>query len=224
MPRRMAYYDYSNPELQPQAWTVTASTLGGLLLVISALLFVYVLVRAGSGAARPGAVHFQSHGLRNERTPAALNSFGLWVAMMIALTVVNYGYPIVQLAVLKDTSVPAIFVGGRDGDDRLYRGQPMVPIERRVARRPHGAVVSRRIRPAALGAARLHRGRLLGQHLPGGRIARQLGRRHGTDKADQAPPASFSSLRWAGRARATRSGAARRSRSSSAACAMARKA
>ena len=30
MPRRMAYYDYSNPALQPQAWTVTASTIGGL--------------------------------------------------------------------------------------------------------------------------------------------------------------------------------------------------
>ena len=64
MPRRMAYYDYSNPALQPQAWTVTASTLGGLLLVISAFLFVYVLARAGSGAADTGAVHVQSHGLR----------------------------------------------------------------------------------------------------------------------------------------------------------------
>jgi membrane-associated phospholipid phosphatase len=32
MPRRMAYYDYSNPVLHPQAWTVTASTIGGLLL------------------------------------------------------------------------------------------------------------------------------------------------------------------------------------------------
>jgi len=46
-------------------------------------------------------------------TPAALNGFGLWVAMMIALTVVNYGFPIAQLASLKDTSVPAIFVGGQ---------------------------------------------------------------------------------------------------------------
>ena len=46
-------------------------------------------------------------------TPVALNGFGLWVAMMIALTVVNYGFPIAQLASLKETSVPAISIGGR---------------------------------------------------------------------------------------------------------------
>jgi len=112
MPRRMAYYDYTHPALHPQAWTVTASTIGGLLLVISACLFVYVLARAGRAAAAPAPYTFSRTAHANERTPAALNSFGLWVAMMIGLTVVNYGYPIVQLAVLKDTSVPAITIGG----------------------------------------------------------------------------------------------------------------
>jgi cytochrome c oxidase subunit 1 len=33
--------------------------------------------------------------------------------MMIALTVVNYGFPIYQLASLSETSVPAVRVGGR---------------------------------------------------------------------------------------------------------------
>ena len=46
MPRRMAYYDYTHPALQPQAWTVTASTIGGLLLVISAVLLVFILATA----------------------------------------------------------------------------------------------------------------------------------------------------------------------------------
>jgi cytochrome c oxidase subunit 1 len=112
MPRRMAYYDYSAPALQPQAWTVTASTLGGLLLVISAILFVYVLARARSGAAAPAPFTFSRSAHAHERTPAALNAFGLWVAMMIGLTIVNYGYPIVQLAMLKETSVPAVAIGG----------------------------------------------------------------------------------------------------------------
>jgi cytochrome c oxidase subunit 1 len=31
--------------------------------------------------------------------------------MMIALTVVNYGFPIAQLASVKETSVPAVHVG-----------------------------------------------------------------------------------------------------------------
>ena len=47
------------------------------------------------------------------RTPVALNGFGLWVAMMIGLTVVNYGFPIAQLAVLKEASVPVIPIGSR---------------------------------------------------------------------------------------------------------------
>ena len=112
MPRRMAYYDYTDPALQPQAWTVTASALGGLLLVISAVLFVYVLARARSSAATPEPFTFSLAAYPGERTPAALNSFGLWVAMMIGLTIVNYGYPIAQLAVLPQTSVPAIPIGG----------------------------------------------------------------------------------------------------------------
>jgi len=35
------------------------------------------------------------------------------VAMMIGLTVVNYGYPIAQLASLKEASVPVVPIGSR---------------------------------------------------------------------------------------------------------------
>jgi cytochrome c oxidase subunit I len=45
------------------------------------------------------------------RIPVALNSFGLWLALMIGLTVVNYGYPIAQLMALPQTNVPAVYVG-----------------------------------------------------------------------------------------------------------------
>ena len=116
MPRRMAYYDYSDPALAPQAWTVIASTLGGALLVISGVLFVVVLARghargAPAAAARPYTFSRAVH--EGVRTPAVLNGLGLWVAMMIALTVVNYGWPIAQLAVLKTASVPVIPIGTR---------------------------------------------------------------------------------------------------------------
>ena len=57
----------------------------------------------GSVAGARGSAH----------TPVALNGFGLWVAMMIALTVVNYGYPIAQLASLKEAYVPVIPIGSR---------------------------------------------------------------------------------------------------------------
>jgi cytochrome c oxidase subunit 1 len=113
MPRRMAYYDYTNPVLAPEAWTVTVSTVGGLLLVVSAVLLVYVLARAlrTPGTVRPFTFSVAAH--PGATTPALLNGFALWVAMMIGLTLVNYAFPIAQLAVLKDASVPVIPIGSR---------------------------------------------------------------------------------------------------------------
>ncbi|HEX2828028.1 MAG TPA: b(o/a)3-type cytochrome-c oxidase subunit 1 [Burkholderiales bacterium] len=113
MPRRMAYYDYTHPALQPQAWTVVASTFGGLALVVSAFLFIYILATAKRGAADPGEYRFSVPLHLPVRAPALLNGFALWVAMMIGLTITNYGFPIVQLATLPDTSVPAIRIGDR---------------------------------------------------------------------------------------------------------------
>jgi cytochrome c oxidase subunit 1 len=111
MPRRMAYYDYSNPAIQSQALTVTASAIGGFILVVSAALFLFVLWRSrrGTTAAQPFTFSVAVHA--SAPVPAALNGFALWVGLMIALTVVNYGYPIYQLASIKETSVPAIFIG-----------------------------------------------------------------------------------------------------------------
>lgn len=113
MPRRMAYYDYTHPALAPQAWTVVASTFGGLLLVASAGIFVAILARARKGDTEPAPYTFSMTAHATGRAPLALNGFGLWVAMMIGLTVVNYGYPILQLASLKEASVPVVPIGSR---------------------------------------------------------------------------------------------------------------
>jgi cytochrome c oxidase subunit I len=45
--------------------------------------------------------------------PVALNSYGLWLALMIGLTVTNYGYPILQLAFRPGGSVPVVYVGAQ---------------------------------------------------------------------------------------------------------------
>ena len=113
MPRRMAYFDLTNPALEAQGWTLLVGTVGGLMLVLSALLFVFILARARGAEAEPAPFTFSMPVHMPVTTPVALNGFGLWVAVMIALTVVNYGFPVAQLAALKDTSVPAIPIGGR---------------------------------------------------------------------------------------------------------------
>jgi len=117
MPRRMAYYDYTHPALHPQAWTVTASALGGFVLLASGLLFVYLLAAAHRRPAAAGesmpAYTFSQPAHPGAQIPASLNGFGLWVGMMIALTVVNYGFPIYQLATLEHASVPVVPIGSR---------------------------------------------------------------------------------------------------------------
>ena len=112
MPRRMAFYDYSDPAIAAQAVSVTMSVVGGAILVLSGALFLIVLVR-GQMAARiePGSYRF-SVAWREPRTlPAALNGFGLWLGLMVALTIVNYGFPIAHALATPGTGVPAVMVG-----------------------------------------------------------------------------------------------------------------
>jgi cytochrome c oxidase subunit 1 len=115
-PRRMAYYDYSAPGIEPQAVWVAISAIGGLVLVVSGVLFIYILVKgqfgpALSGHEKPKPFGFSVPAHPVDRVPAALNGFGLWVALMIGLTIVNYSVPIAQLLALPQTSVPAVAVG-----------------------------------------------------------------------------------------------------------------
>ena len=112
MPRRMAFYDYTDPQIAPEAPFVDLSVVGALILVVSGILFLTVLVR-GQFAPRvaPAAYRF-SVALHAPRSlPAALNGLGLWLALMIGLTVVNYGFPIVHLIAARGGAVPAVIIG-----------------------------------------------------------------------------------------------------------------
>jgi len=110
-PRRMAYYDWSDPQSAAQAPWVVASALGGGLLLISAALVLIILVRSARGARAQAESFDYALGMdRHVPLPRALNGFVVWVGLMVALTVVNYGYPIAQHFYLKHTAVPADLV------------------------------------------------------------------------------------------------------------------
>jgi cytochrome c oxidase subunit 1 len=113
MPRRMAFYDYADPAIAGQAASVMVSVAGGAILVVSAGLFFAVLI-GGQLAPRADAGEYRfSVAAHQPRTmPAALNGFGLWVGLMLMLTVINYGFPIAHLLALRDTSIPVVHVGG----------------------------------------------------------------------------------------------------------------
>jgi cytochrome c oxidase subunit 1 len=112
MPRRMAMFDYSSPALSPDAFSVTISAFGGLILLVSGLLFVAILARGQfAPAAAPERYRFALAVHLPAAVPAALNSHGLWIALMIGLTLTNYAFPIAQLMARHDTSVPVVYVG-----------------------------------------------------------------------------------------------------------------
>jgi len=108
----MAFYDYTDPAIARMASSVLTSVAGGAILVVSGVLFLVLLIR-GQVAPRveAGAYRF-SVALHQPRTvPVALNSFGLWIGLMVGLTLVNYGFPIARLIALPE-AVPAVFIGG----------------------------------------------------------------------------------------------------------------
>jgi cytochrome c oxidase subunit I len=114
MPRRMAYYDYSNPVLAPEALSVVLSAFGGLILLAAGLLFVFILIRGHRGtAAVVGEYRFSTALHPPVALPAALNGFALWLALMIGLTVTNYGFPIAALLTRTGVAVPAVYVGSQ---------------------------------------------------------------------------------------------------------------
>jgi cytochrome c oxidase subunit 1 len=114
MPRRMAHFDYAHPAIALEALSVTLSLAGGLLLLVSAALFLLVLIRGHRAApVTLPPYRFSAPLHAHGPLPAVLNGFALWLALMIGLSVVNYGVPIGQLVVQKQTSVPAVPVGMR---------------------------------------------------------------------------------------------------------------
>jgi cytochrome c oxidase subunit I len=114
MPRRMAYFDYSSPMLSAMAFPVEVSAFGAIILLASGVLFFAVLIR---GEAAPRAAtepyRFATAVHPPVVVPAALNGFGLWIALMVGLTITNYGYPILQLALQPGGVVPAVYIGAQ---------------------------------------------------------------------------------------------------------------
>ena len=96
--RRVAAFDYSDPMIAAWGPWVIVSLVGGVMLAISALMFVYNLVLAHrrGPAAAGGAFHYAKAVHPPERVPSSLNGFGLWNILVAVLMAAAYGYPIAQ--------------------------------------------------------------------------------------------------------------------------------
>jgi cytochrome c oxidase subunit I len=96
--RRVAAFDYTNPIIHGWGPWVVVSLIGGIVLALSAFLFVYNLAslhRRGFAGA-PATIEYARAVHPPERVPASLNGFGLWNILVALLMLLAYGYPIAQ--------------------------------------------------------------------------------------------------------------------------------
>jgi cytochrome c oxidase subunit I len=106
-PRRVAVFDYNDPLVARMGPLVIISVIGGLILLLSAVLLIFILIRSHFGERTVQiplryalAVNPPAH------VPSSFNGFALWTILLV-LMLVAYGYPIGQFALLKPHSVPA---------------------------------------------------------------------------------------------------------------------
>ena len=104
----MAYYDWSNQALAAEGPLVSTSAIGGFIVLLSAALLIVILLRSQRGEkVETGALTYSRALDDASPLPSTLNSLGVWFGLMVALTVVNYGYPIAQGFFLQHNTVPA---------------------------------------------------------------------------------------------------------------------
>jgi cytochrome c oxidase subunit I len=119
-PRRIAIFDYSDPFNARMAPLVIVSVIGGLILLVSALLLIIVLIRSHfSERTEAEPLRYAIAVNPPVRVPSSLNGFALWNGIVLVLMVAAYGYPIGQFFFLKQHSVPAVEATGPSDPWRL---------------------------------------------------------------------------------------------------------
>jgi cytochrome c oxidase subunit I len=106
-PRRVAIFDYNDPFVARMGPLVIISVIGGLILLLSAVLLIVILVRSQLGERRLATPLRYALAVNPPKyVPASLNGFAMWNAIVLVLMLFAYGYPIGQFFILK-SSVPA---------------------------------------------------------------------------------------------------------------------
>ncbi len=100
--RRVAHFDYSDPQLAWWAPWVVVSVFGGLMLLASAYMFVWNLAGLHVSVATDSAPEPQRYSLTlypTPHVPAVLNGFRTWNLVLLVLMLLAYGWPIGQFLV-----------------------------------------------------------------------------------------------------------------------------
>ncbi|WP_457093817.1 cbb3-type cytochrome c oxidase subunit I [Microvirga sp. P5_D2] len=114
--RRVATFNYADPIIAGWGAWVIVSLFGGIILLASALLFVWNLLEfhRARAIAAPGLQPLYALAVHPpERVPAALNGFALWNVLVLVLMIAAYGYPIAQFFIIDAPEAIVHRVNGR---------------------------------------------------------------------------------------------------------------
>ncbi len=105
-PRRISSSPY--PEVVREGWALQelGMFIGGVILMVSAVLFIYNLLRT-HGNTISVAPAFNNVECLNPaaRMPALLNGFGFWTVLIFFYLIVGYGYPVLQFFLMETHGV-----------------------------------------------------------------------------------------------------------------------
>ena len=95
--RRVASFNYADPRIGPWGPLVIVSLAGGVLLLVSAVMFVVNLLPRRAQVRLPAQGYSFALAVHPpQRVPAALNGFTVWNVLVAILMLVAYGFPILQ--------------------------------------------------------------------------------------------------------------------------------
>nr|WP_281411510.1 cbb3-type cytochrome c oxidase subunit I [Enterovirga sp. DB1703] len=96
--RRVSEFNYADPNIAGWGPWVVVSLLGGLVLLVSGLMFLWNLfgLHRAPLAARLPDIRYALAVHPPVRVPAALNGFRMWNVVVAALMLLAYGFPIAQ--------------------------------------------------------------------------------------------------------------------------------
>jgi cytochrome c oxidase subunit 1 len=108
-PRRYAIFDYSDPVVAKMAPLVILSVIGGIVVICSVLLFFYILIRTSFAplAESMPPIRYALSVNPPATVPPLLNGFAFWNAILLALVLIAYGFPIGQFFFLHNQDAPA---------------------------------------------------------------------------------------------------------------------
>jgi cytochrome c oxidase subunit I len=98
--RRVSNFNYADPIIAGWGPWVVVSVVGGIILLVSAMLFIWNLAQLHRSTVQ--AIPRPLYALAvhpPQRVPAALNGFGLWNVLVLVLMVLAYGFPIAQFLI-----------------------------------------------------------------------------------------------------------------------------